>query len=76
MTSRSLAPAVALLFLLASPVLAGEHKYTGVKDCSRCHKKELIGDQYGEWKTVPVNIFCGLPGYVAQLRSDALATAD
>ena len=53
MTSRSLAPAVALLFLLASPVLAGEHKYTGVKDCSRCHKKELIGDQYGEWKKAP-----------------------
>jgi hypothetical protein len=50
MTSRSTpAAALALLFLLASPALA-EHKYIGAKDCGRCHKKELIGDQYGEWQ--------------------------
>jgi len=29
---------------------AAEGKYTGVKDCGRCHKKELIGDQLGAWK--------------------------
>jgi hypothetical protein len=46
----ALAAAGSLLGLLASPALAGEHKYTGVKDCARCHKKELIGDQYGEWQ--------------------------
>ena len=26
------------------------HKYVGAKKCMSCHKKELIGDQYGEWK--------------------------
>ncbi len=29
---------------------AQEHRYVGVKDCALCHKKELIGDQYGVWK--------------------------
>jgi hypothetical protein len=29
---------------------AAEAKYTGVKDCGRCHKKELIGNQLAEWK--------------------------
>jgi hypothetical protein len=46
----ALAAASSLLCLLALPALAGEHKYTGVKDCARCHKKELIGNQYGEWQ--------------------------
>ncbi len=27
-----------------------EYQYTGVKDCSRCHKKELMGDQTAVWK--------------------------
>jgi hypothetical protein len=49
MTSRATL-FLALLCLLASPALAEEHKYTGVKDCARCHKKELMGDQYGAWK--------------------------
>ena len=56
MTSRlalSLAAIASLAALLASPVFAGEHKYTGVKDCSRCHKKELIGDQFCEWNKSP-----------------------
>jgi hypothetical protein len=38
------------LGLLTTSVSAQEHKYTGVKDCSRCHKKELIGDQAAVWK--------------------------
>lgn len=43
-----------LLVLLAAPALAEkQHKYTGVKDCARCHKKELIGDQYGAWLKGP-----------------------
>ena len=25
-------------------------KYIGVKKCSTCHKKELMGDQYGVWE--------------------------
>lgn len=50
MTPRSLAVGVTALCLLAMPALAGDHKYAGVQDCARCHKKELIGDQYGEWK--------------------------
>jgi len=29
---------------------AAEPKYVGVKDCGRCHKKELVGDQLGKWK--------------------------
>lgn len=29
---------------------ADEHQYVGVKKCRSCHKKELIGDQYGVWK--------------------------
>jgi hypothetical protein len=56
MSSRlalSLVAVASLLVLVASPAFAGAHKYTGVKDCSRCHKKELIGDQYEEWKKGP-----------------------
>jgi len=40
--------AAVLLFLAGSA--AAEPKYVGVKDCARCHKKELIGDQYSAWK--------------------------
>ena len=29
---------------------AGDHKYVGAKKCKTCHKKELIGDQWGEWQ--------------------------
>jgi hypothetical protein len=29
---------------------AGDFKYVGVKKCKTCHKKELIGDQYGKWQ--------------------------
>ena len=27
-----------------------DHEYVGVKKCKSCHKKELIGDQYGKWQ--------------------------
>src|SRR3990172_2685295 len=29
---------------------AADHKYVGAKGCKSCHKKELIGNQYGEWE--------------------------
>ena len=29
---------------------AKDYKYIGVKKCRSCHKKELIGDQYGQWR--------------------------
>jgi hypothetical protein len=32
---------------------ADDHQYTGVKDCGRCHKKELVGDQLAEWEKGP-----------------------
>jgi len=31
----------------------GVHKYVGAAKCKTCHKKELMGDQYGEWKKGP-----------------------
>jgi hypothetical protein len=43
------AAAMGLLFGAAGPAAAAP-KYVGVQDCARCHKKELIGDQYGVWK--------------------------
>jgi hypothetical protein len=47
---RTLAAVGSLLAIFVSPALAQEHQYVGLKDCSRCHKKELMGDQTGEWK--------------------------
>ena len=39
------------LALLCSDVAdAKPPKYTGVKDCGRCHKKELMGNQLATWK--------------------------
>jgi hypothetical protein len=29
---------------------AADFKYVGMKKCKTCHKKELIGDQYGKWQ--------------------------
>lgn len=29
------------------------HKYVGVKKCRSCHKKELMGNQYGAWLEGP-----------------------
>ena len=43
--------AIGVLTLTAVPAGAeDEHQYVGVKKCRSCHKKELIGNQYGEWK--------------------------
>jgi len=39
--------------VLGSDALAAEHKYVGVGDCGKCHKKELMGDQLAAWKKGP-----------------------
>jgi hypothetical protein len=38
------------LLVLSTSASAQDFKYTGVRDCSRCHKKDLIGDQTAVWK--------------------------
>jgi hypothetical protein len=55
--SRWLPGSLLCVFVAALPGLAlgaeaatPAHKYVGAKKCQSCHKKELIGDQYGEWK--------------------------
>jgi hypothetical protein len=46
--------AVALAVMLgAVDSSAAEHKYVGAAKCKSCHKKELIGNQYGEWQKGP-----------------------
>lgn len=40
----------AMGMFFATGVEAGPPKYTGVRDCGRCHKKELMGDQLAAWK--------------------------
>lgn len=32
---------------------AGDFKYVGASRCRTCHKKELIGNQYGAWQNGP-----------------------
>lgn len=39
-----------LLAILPLGASAQEYKYTSVRDCSRCHKKELMGNQTKVWK--------------------------
>jgi hypothetical protein len=39
-----------LLGVPSSGASASDYKYTGVRDCSRCHKKDLMGDQTAVWK--------------------------
>jgi hypothetical protein len=34
----------------AAGASAEDFTYVGVKKCKSCHKKELIGNQYGEWQ--------------------------
>jgi len=34
----------------AAGAAAVDHQYVGAKKCRTCHKKELIGNQYGEWQ--------------------------
>ncbi len=59
---RRLAPRLAacllLLFGVPSSVLGEatkrpEHDFVGAAKCKSCHKKELIGDQYGAWSKGP-----------------------
>jgi hypothetical protein len=46
--------AVGLLMALgAAPAAAGAAKYVGAAKCKTCHKKELIGNQYGVWEGSP-----------------------
>ncbi len=38
------------LTVVGVPAQAQDHQYVGAKKCRTCHKKELIGNQYGKWK--------------------------
>jgi hypothetical protein len=40
----------ALVMLAAGLASAKEPQYVGAKKCKSCHKKELMGNQYGEWE--------------------------
>lgn len=40
---------VAFIAVSGIVLAGGEHKYTGVKKCSMCHKSEAKGNQYGHW---------------------------
>ncbi len=43
--------ALALLMLVGSvDSSAAEPQYIGAAKCKTCHKKELMGDQYGAWQ--------------------------
>ncbi len=47
---------IALCFaLVAEPLeaLAQDHSYVGIRRCRNCHRKELMGDQYGAWQKGP-----------------------
>jgi len=54
MRRMSIAVALCLAALVVGArVRAQEHLYVGADKCRSCHKKELIGDQYGKWKEGP-----------------------
>ena len=45
---------IALLVVGMLPTAsAKEHLYVGAAKCATCHKKELMGNQYGEWQKGP-----------------------
>jgi hypothetical protein len=53
MKARStwIAMAIGLVMALGTAGVAGaDAKYVGASKCKTCHKKELIGDQYGAWE--------------------------
>ena len=53
MIRRSIWIMVAIGFALAAGMAhaaGGEPQYVGASKCKTCHKKELIGDQYGAWE--------------------------
>ncbi len=45
-----IAMAIGLVVAVGSGVAGAEPKYVGASKCKTCHKKELIGDQYGKWE--------------------------
>jgi len=45
--------AATLAFASAAGAADDEYKYTGVKDCGKCHDEELIGDQNAAWEKGP-----------------------
>jgi hypothetical protein len=45
-----IAVAIGIGWMAGGASAAGEHQYVGAKKCRSCHKKELIGNQYGEWE--------------------------
>jgi len=54
---RTASTLIVAIFCLTSFALGGtasaaasKFKYVGAKDCGKCHKKDLIGNQLGEWK--------------------------
>ena len=49
-TGFALAFALSLV-VTSSDAAETEHEYVGAKKCRTCHKKELIGNQFAEWKT-------------------------
>jgi len=48
-----IAMAIGLAVAVGSGVARAEPKYVGADKCKTCHKKELIGDQYGIWEKSP-----------------------
>ena len=55
--------AAMLLAILPASASAQEYKYTSERDCSRCHKKKLIGNQTKVWKgTKHAKAFATLKG--------------
>jgi len=42
--------ALALLLLASAALADGSHQYVGSKKCKTCHRKEAIGNQYGQWE--------------------------
>jgi len=42
--------ATATLLLVGQQAFAKDYKYVGAKECGKCHKKDLIGNQLAEWK--------------------------
>ncbi len=45
--------AVALLAAGGAAAQGVPHQYVGASKCKTCHKKELMGDQYGTWSDGP-----------------------
>ena len=53
MTHRTTWIPLALWLLLGTTPAEGDHHFVGADKCKTCHKKELIGNQYGVWLDGP-----------------------